>query len=86
MKKRKHKRWVNRRWHVRPINQKRLQQGEYHNLFKELKEFEDEDMFFEYSRMSMLQFDKLLRFVQPRLVKMSKRALIPEEKLIIALR
>ncbi|XP_036146587.1 uncharacterized protein LOC118646859 [Monomorium pharaonis] len=43
-------------------------------------------MFFEYSRMSMLHFEKLLHLVQPRLIKRSKRALIPEERLLIALR
>jgi len=84
--KKKHKRWVNRRWYVRPINQNRQQQGEYNNLFKELKESKDKRMFFEYTRMSMLQLNKLLNFVQPRLVKRSKRALNPEERLIIALR
>jgi len=71
---------------VRPINQNRQQQGEYYRLFRELKESNDNSMFFEYSRMHMLQFNKLLNLVQPRLFKKSKRALIPEERLIIALR
>lgn len=59
----KHKRWANRKWYIRPINQSRLQQGEYHTLFKELKESEDNYISFEYSRMSMLQFNKLLHLV-----------------------
>lgn len=84
--KKKHKNWINRRWYVRPINQKRLQQGQYNNLFKELKKSQNEDMFFEYTRMSMLHFDKLLGLVSPHLIKKSKRALVPQERLIIALR
>lgn len=43
-------------------------------------------MFFEYTRMSMLHFDKLLDLVEPYLIKKSQRALVPQERLIIALR
>jgi len=36
-KKKRNKRWINRRWHVRPINRLRRQYGQYDNLFQELK-------------------------------------------------
>ncbi|XP_066589329.1 uncharacterized protein [Prorops nasuta] len=85
-KKKKHKRWANRRWHVRPINQKRKDQGEYYNLFKELERSKDDSMFFEYTRMSMRHFEKLLHFLSPSLTKKNHRALNAEQKLIIALR
>lgn len=84
--KKKHKRWVNRRWYVRPINKNRRYQGEYNNLFRELKKSKDIRMFFEYSRMRFSHFDQLVQLVKPQVTKKSQRALVPEERLIIALR
>lgn len=85
-KKKRHKRWVNRRWHVRPINKNREHQGEYNNLFHELKKSKDTRMFFEYSRMTFSHFDQLVQLVKPHLTKKSQRALVPQERLVIALR
>src|SRR5436190_8240768 len=80
----RHKRWINRKWHVRPINKLRRQCGHYDNLFQELKK--DENMFFRYVRMSKCNFAKLLDLLQPHLIKKSYRALPPEQRLLIALR
>jgi len=78
------KRWQNRRWLVRPINQQRKQYGEYDNLFQHLKN--DEDMFFKYTRMLIQQFNKLSAMLTPYLKKKTKKALPPEQRLLIALR
>lgn len=78
-----HKRWRNRRWLVRPINQQRKQQGEYDNLFQELKK---DEMFLKYTRMNIHHFNKLSNMIGPYLIKKSKRALPPEQRLIITLR
>lgn len=66
-KRRKFKRWNNRRWWVRPINQRREQYGDFLTLFAELKE--DSDMFFRYTRMDVETFYELLNMVQPYLKK-----------------
>jgi len=78
------KRWQNRRWLVRPINQQRKQYGEYDNLFQHLKN--DEDMFFKYTRMLIQHFNKLCAMLTPNLKKKTKKALPPEQRLLIALR
>ncbi|KAL1487686.1 hypothetical protein ABEB36_015663 [Hypothenemus hampei] len=57
-----------RRWWVRPIYQRRLQQGDYHNLIKEMRLF-DTEMFFHFTRMSIVQFENLLAIVAPKLRK-----------------
>lgn len=79
---RKHKRWINSKWHTRPINKLRQLFGHYENLFQELKN--DESMFFRYTRMSKQSFETLLE--QSHLKKQSHRALPPEQRLLIALR
>ncbi|XP_077277800.1 uncharacterized protein LOC143905974 isoform X2 [Temnothorax americanus] len=43
-------------------------------------------MFFEYSRMTFSHFDQLVQLTKPHLTKKSQRALVPQEKLGIALR
>ncbi|KYM97065.1 hypothetical protein ALC62_12256 [Cyphomyrmex costatus] len=78
------KRWQNRRWLVRLINQQRKQYGEYNNLFQHLKN--DEDMFFRYTRMHIQHFNKLFIMLAPYLKKKTKKALPPEQRLLIALR
>ena len=52
-----------RRMWVRPISQRRKQQGEYHNLCQELR-LSDPDSHFTYLRMSKERFDSLLALVQ----------------------
>ncbi|XP_032687796.1 protein ANTAGONIST OF LIKE HETEROCHROMATIN PROTEIN 1-like [Odontomachus brunneus] len=83
-RRRPYKRWINRRWHTRPINKLRHQFGHYNTLFQELKK--DESMFFKYVRMSNASFEKLLQQLQPHLIKRSHRALPPDQRLLIGLR
>lgn len=82
--KRKQIRWLHRRWRVSPINQIRIQQGDYENLFQEIKN--DSEMFYRYTRMTLQHFNKLLELTTPYLTKKSPRALVPELRLLIALR
>ncbi|KAJ8914255.1 hypothetical protein NQ315_003620 [Exocentrus adspersus] len=75
-----------RRWWVRPIYQKRMQQGDYHNLMREMR-LSDCEMFFHYTRLTVEQFDDLLRTVGPHITKKSNRApLGPVQRLAITLR
>lgn len=64
-KKRKCKRWRNRKWLVRPINTRRILQGDFQNLFQEMKE--DPDLFFRYTRMNVNTFSILLNMLFPYL-------------------
>lgn len=77
-------RWRNRRWWVRPVNQNRDAQGDFGNLFQELKE--DDTMFHRYTRMDVETFSDLLRLVGPHLRKYHPRALSPEQRLSLTLR
>ncbi|KYQ49748.1 hypothetical protein ALC60_11175 [Trachymyrmex zeteki] len=77
----KNKHWRNRRWWVRPINQRRSQYGDFSTLFSELKEDSD------YTRMDVPTFYELLRLVEPHLRKNSIRpSICPEQRLAITLR
>ncbi|XP_020298389.1 uncharacterized protein LOC109862686 [Pseudomyrmex gracilis] len=79
------KRWKNRRWWVRPINDRRAEYGDFQTLFSELKE--DTDLFFRYTRMDVPTFYELLRLVGPHLEKRSMRpSICPEQRLAITLR
>ncbi|XP_046383400.1 protein ALP1-like [Ischnura elegans] len=66
------KRWYNRRWWVRPINQDREQRGAYSNIFAAMRTM-DEEEFFKYTRMSRRQFDTLVKLLTPLLKKRSQR-------------
>lgn len=79
------KRWLNRRWWVRPINVARPIYGDFEHLFRELK-YDDVDIFLRYVRMRKETFDHLLQMTQPFLTKLSKRASNPEQRLAITLR
>lgn len=81
---RKQLRWLNRRWLVRPINQKRIENGDYNNLFQEIKT--DSKLFYRYTRMTLPHFEKLVQMTKPYLSKNSSRALVPELRLLITLR
>lgn len=83
-KRKKSKRWKNRKWLVRPINTRRMQQGDFQHLFQEMKE--DPDLFFRYTRMDMNTFSILLTMLFPYLSKKSPKALAPEQRLAITLR
>lgn len=77
-------RWRNRRWWVRPINQNRPNQGDYNNLYQELRE--DDVLFHRYTRIDVPTFDNLLDMIRPYLSETSPRALLPEQRLIMTLR
>ncbi|KYN29021.1 hypothetical protein ALC57_01559 [Trachymyrmex cornetzi] len=84
-KKRKHKRWRNRRWWVRPINLQRDILDDYSVLVKELKK--DKNLFFRYTRMSLEVHNNLLKKISPALMKTSlRKPLTPEQCLLITLR
>ncbi|KYN07875.1 hypothetical protein ALC62_01153 [Cyphomyrmex costatus] len=69
LRKKRQKRWLNRRWLVSPINQKRIQKGDYNNLFQEIKN--DPDFFYRYTRMTLEHFEKLVELTKPYLIKAS---------------
>lgn len=75
LRKKRQIRWLNRRWLVSSINEKRLQYGD-NNLFQEIKN--DFELFYRYTRMTLVHFEQLLHMINPYLVKKSSRALIPE--------
>lgn len=84
IKKRRSFRWINRKYWVHPINIRRSNQGDFDQLFQELKD--DPHIFFRYTRMSLCVFNELLEMMKPFLTKTNHRALIPEQRLVITLR
>lgn len=76
-----------RRWWVHPINQRRLQQGDGDNLLAELR-LSDGDLFFNYTRLNITQFDLLLSLVKDKLTKINKyrRPIPPETRIAVTLR
>lgn len=84
-KRNRSKRWLNRKWWIRPINVARPIYGDYEHLFQELK-YNDADIFFRYVRMRKKTFHRLLQMVKPFLTKTNKRAFTPEQRLTITLR
>ena len=76
-----------KRFWVRPILQKRKQQGEYANLVREMQ-LGDHESFFKYFRMSPATFEILLRLVAPKIIKSSEKreAVSPAERLSVTLR
>lgn len=77
------KRWLNRRWLVRPINARRIYRGHFHTLFEELRE--DQDMFFKVTRMDVHTFDYLSDCLSTYLLK-PRSNILPRERLAITLR
>lgn len=65
-----------RRWWVRPLYEKRYRLGFYNNLIQEMR-LSDCEMFFNFTRMSVHSFDKLLNLVGPLITKNSHREPIP---------
>lgn len=75
-----------REW-VHDINKQRLQCGEYHTLFQQLKHYPDR--FYEYCRMAEETFRIILAHVSPRLEKSRlnyREPISPEERLVVTLR
>lgn len=58
-----------RRWWVRPINQRRNDQGDSEHLIQEMRLL-DVDSHFKYCRMTIDVFDELLKIVGPAIQKM----------------
>ncbi|KYQ49258.1 hypothetical protein ALC60_11670 [Trachymyrmex zeteki] len=83
LKRRKSFRWFNRKYWMRPINMRRLDQGDFYHLLQEMKN--DSEMFFRYTRMSLCVFNQLLEMIRPFLTKRSHRALTPEHRLALTL-
>ncbi|KAJ4441731.1 hypothetical protein ANN_11589 [Periplaneta americana] len=80
------KRRCKKRWRIHPLNQRRIQQGEFYNLLEEMR-VDDPQQFVKYIRMNPIQFDTLLNLVAPFLRKKSNRASLPEAlRLSITLR
>ena len=76
----------NRRWWVRPIFADHDVSGAWATLIPMLRET-DEDMFFNFMRMTPAAFDRLLGKVSPFLRKVSwRKAISPGERLAITLR
>lgn len=75
-----------RRWWVKEINKSRKEQGAVNNLVQQMRQ-EDDEAFFDFTRMTISRFDCLLNLVSPRLEKYSMReSLTPETRLLITLR
>ncbi|XP_039314630.1 protein ALP1-like [Solenopsis invicta] len=77
-----------RRWWVRPINQKRNEQGDGNHLIEEMRLY-DTEVHFQYTRLTIESFDNLLRIVGPKIEKISThyREPIPaRSKLYLTLR
>ena len=78
---------VDREIWVHPMNVERSRKGEYYTLYKDQRNFEDR--FFENYRMTVQQFDYLLRLVTPLIKKQDTNYQVPispEQKLVLTLR
>ncbi|KAF2890494.1 hypothetical protein ILUMI_15679 [Ignelater luminosus] len=72
-----------RRWWVKPINANRKNQADYHNLIQEMR-VSDPDMFFNYTKLAVDQFDLLLTWIGPVIKKDSFRESInPGARLVL---
>lgn len=83
-----HKRRKARRWSVHPINCSRYVDGAFRNLYGMLRE--DEDKFFNYTRLSTRSFDELVALFQETIK--TKEDIVqglsfsPQEMLFVTLR
>ena len=78
---------VDREIWVHPMNVERSRKGEYFTLYKDQRNYEDR--FFENYRMSVQQFDYLLRLVTPLIKRQDTNyrvAVSAEQKLVLTLR
>lgn len=76
----------NRRWWVRNIFQNRQQYGDSYSLVDEMI-LSDRESFYNYTRMTYNQFEKLLSIVGPHITKYSIRKSLPaKHRLLITLR
>lgn len=84
----KNRRVIRRRWWVHPINGFRPFQGAGENLYRELLHLNDEESFFNFTRLNFTQFDELLDLISPLIRKQRTRddVIDPESRLLITLR
>ena len=77
-----------RRWWVRPTNWQRPSQGDFDNLFAEIRTTEGPVDFHKYTRMSKESFDTLFALIGPKIEKQSvlRTSLPPAMRLLITLR
>lgn len=59
-----------RRWWIRPINQKRHEQGDGNHLIEEMRLY-DTEVHFQYTHLTIEDFDNLLHIVGPKIEKIS---------------
>lgn len=79
------RRWLPRRWWVRPLFEQRKQKGFFYTKYETLKE--DESFFLTLFRMKYDKFKELLSLVRPLIEKSSPREPIcPEQRLFVTLR
>lgn len=84
----KRRKQTKRKCWVRPWLEKRMAQGAFENLLKELR-IEDQHGFFNFIRMNALSFEFLLEQVAPIIKKEDthfRQAISPAEKLMVTLR
>lgn len=77
----------NRKYWVHPINTLRLEIGQFHTLYMQLRDYPDKA--FEYYRMSIQSFDVLLNLTKDCITKQDTKlrmAISPEERLTVTLR
>ena len=77
---------IHRDYWVHPINIERPHKGEFHTHYADLRHYEDR--FFEYYRMTPVQFDYVLEKIAPLIRKKDthfREAVCPEEKLVITI-
>lgn len=65
-----------RRWWVHPLNQRRVIQGDFHNLLSEMRD-NDPKQFQHYMRLNPAQFDEIVNLVSPLMNKRSNRPSLP---------
>lgn len=75
-----------RRWYVRPLNLERTLHGHYNTIFSIMRN-NDQEQFFKYTRMTVVQFKKLFDVVGPHLERKKNHSLpiSSEERLLITL-
>jgi len=77
-----------RRWWIRPINQRRNEQGDGKQLINEMR-FLDAESHFKYCRMTIDVFDELLSIVGPTIQKTLttfRKPICPRTRLYLSLR
>ncbi|XP_055845807.1 uncharacterized protein LOC129911851 [Episyrphus balteatus] len=75
----------NRKWWIRPLYQNRHNRGYFQTTFKQIKE-NDEDLLFNATRLTRLQYDLLLSLIKSKLTKTSiRRPISPECRMVVTL-